>query len=304
MPTVLIAGGTGLIGTRLSQLLSEKGYTVLHLSRKRDLNSQFPAYQWDIEKGILDLEALKKADYIINLAGAGVAEGSWTQKRKQAIIKSRTDGALLFKRSLEQLDTLPKAYISASGIGYYGNRGDALLKEEDQAGSEGFLPESVIAWENAIQEVATIGIRTVAFRTGLVLSTKGGALEQLLMPLNFFVAAYFGNGNQWYSWIHIDDQCRLYIRAIEDESFSGIYNAVAPHPVRNKEFTQQIIQASGKPVLLMPAPRFALRLALGEMADAILVSTNVSSAKIEATGFQFEFPHLLPALKDVIARKI
>jgi len=304
MPTILIAGGTGLIGQRLSRLLTKQNYTVLHLSRSRDLNAEFPAYQWNLQQGTIDEEALAKADVVINLAGAGVADKRWSDQRKRLIMDSRINGNLLLKDQFEQMDNPPKAYLSASAIGYYGDRDDAYLSENDPPGAKGFLPKSVVAWENAIAKVAATGVRTVVFRTGIVLSTQGGALEKMLLPLQALMASYFGNGQQWYSWIHIDDLCQMYIRAIEDENMRGTFNAVAPNPVTNKTLTKELVRASGKPAVLVPAPTFALRLVFGEMADAILDSTKVSADKIQQAGFVFEFPELYPALQDLLQRKI
>ncbi len=304
MPTILIAGGTGLIGQRLSQLLADQHYTVLHLSRTRNLDAEFPAYHWDLQQMPLDEDALAQADIVINLAGAGVADKRWTAARKKLIMDSRINGNLLLKNHFAQMDNLPKAYLSASAIGYYGHRGDSLVQEDDAPGDMGFLPKSVVAWEKAIDEVAATGVRTVVFRTGIVLSTQGGALEKMLEPLQFLLAAYFGNGRQWYSWVHIDDLCRMYLKAIEDTNMQGIFNAVAPHPVTNKELTQQLVQASGKPAITVPAPTFALRLVFGEMADAILDSTKVGAEKIRQAGFTFEFPELYPALQDLLKRNV
>ncbi|MEK7258079.1 MAG: TIGR01777 family oxidoreductase [Bacteroidota bacterium] len=302
--TVLIAGGTGLIGSRLSRMLQEQGYQVLHLSRRKNPNAEFPAYSWDVEKGIVDEEAVQKADFIINLAGAGIAEKRWTESRKKLIIDSRVQSALLLKNSLAKKTSPLKAYLSASAIGYYGNRGEEWLRENDPPGKKGFLSESVQAWENSIRQVEATGVRTVAFRIGVVLSTQGGALKEMLLSFKFFVGTYFGNGRQWYSWIHIEDLCRMFIEAIENERFAGIYNAVAPQPERNKDFVLAIKKALKKPALVLPAPAFALRLALGEMADAVLGGSKVSSEKVRQAGFQFQFPELQPALEDVFRRKI
>jgi uncharacterized protein len=157
MPTVLIAGGTGLVGSRLSQLLKEKNYTVLHLSRTKDLSAEFPAYQWDLKTSFIEDEAIEKADYIINFAGAGVADKPWTKARKKLIIDSRVNSTLLLKTYIEHKKSPLKAYISASAVGYYGNRGDQLLKESDPPGSSGFLAESVSIWEEAIKKVGETG---------------------------------------------------------------------------------------------------------------------------------------------------
>ena len=299
MPTVLIGGGSGLIGTRLSQLLQEKGYDPIHLSRRQRPNAPYPTYQWDAEGGTIEEEAVQAADYVINLAGAGIADKPWTKARKALIISSRVKTARLFKEAFERTGHQPKAYISSSAIGYYGDRGETLMTEEAEAGS-GFLSESTIAWESAIQEVAQTGVRTVGIRIGIVMSTQGGALEKMLIPFRFYTGTYFGDGQQWYSWVHIDDICRLFIHAMENESMNGFYNGVAPNPVRNKTLVEQIKNAMNSPAILVPAPAFALRLAMGEMADAILDSTKVSAEKTQSTGFNFQFPEIDKALGDLL----
>lgn len=303
MPTVLIAGGSGLIGQRLSDILKQKGYEVLHLSRRRRQEASFPSYQWDVSQKAIEAEAVRRADYVVNLAGAGIADKPWTAARKKGIIDSRVGSTRLLLSSFHANKHLPRAYISAAAIGYYGDRGNELLEESSPPGS-GFLSESCAAWENAIAEVAASGIRTVALRTGVVLSSRGGALEKILLPFSFRLGAYFGDGSQWYSWIHIDDMCNMFVKAIEDEQMQGHYNGVAPNPVTNKELTEQVKRALNKPALLFPIPAFTLRLAMGEMADVILFSTKVSSRKIEQAGFSFQHPHLNEALADLLNRKI
>ncbi|MDX1943320.1 MAG: TIGR01777 family oxidoreductase [Saprospiraceae bacterium] len=299
--TIVIGGGSGLIGLRLSKMLQESGYRVLHLSRRANPNAIFPAFAWDLDKGTIDEEAVAQADYIINLAGAGIADKPWTSQRKRVIIESRVKSTRLLLQTFEKLGKKPKAYLSSTAIGIYGNTGENLAQEFDPPGT-GFLAESCITWEKAIDEVAITGVRTVGLRIGIVLSTKGGALEKFLIPLNFFTAAYFGKGKQWYSWIHLDDACRMFLFAIENEQMQGYYNAVAPHPERNKNFTQQIVKALGKPALIMSIPDFVMRLVIGEMADTVLNSSRISSAKIEAAGFTFQFPKLQEALKNLLKK--
>ena len=301
MATVLIGGGSGLIGARLSHLLREKGYEVWHLSRKPRPDAAYQAFQWDPAAGSIDEEAVQQADFIINLAGAGIADKPWTKARKQLIIDSRVEGTRLLRQAMEKAAVPPKAFIWSSAIGYYGNRGEALLREDAPPG-QGFLSQSTMAWEEAIREVGQIGVRTVGLRTGIVLSTKGGALPKMMMPFSFYVAPYFGNGQQWYSWVHIDDICRLYIFAIENSGMSGFYNGTAPNPVTNKGLVERLKEVLRSPALLAPAPTFALRLALGEMADAILESTRTSADKVLSAGFHFEFPNVGEALKDVIQK--
>ncbi len=303
MPTVLIGGGSGLIGTRLSQLLDDQGYDVLHLSRKERPNAPFRTYQWDVQAGTIDEEAVQQADYVINLAGAGIADKPWTKSRKELIISSRVNTARLFRDAFQRLNDYPKAYLSSTAIGYYGDRGEQLVQESDPPG-QGFLSESTQAWEKAIQEVAETGVRTVGIRIGIVMSTQGGAMEKMMIPFRFYAGTYFGDGQQWYSWVHIDDVCRLFIHAMEQEEMSGFYNGVAPHPARNKDLVEQMKDAMGQTAVVMPAPAFAMRLAMGEMAHAVLDSTKVSAEKTLSTGFRFEHPELGPALKDLIDRKI
>lgn len=304
MSTILIAGGTGLVGNHLSQLLKAAGHTVLHLSRKRNLNAKFPAYAWDLTKKTIEQEAVDRADFIINLAGTGIADQRWTDERKRLIISSRVDSTLLLKAAIERRPTPLKAFISASAVGFYGSRGDQIMTENDPAGKDSFLAESVTAWEQAVEKITKTGLRTVLIRIGVVLSTQGGALEKMLIPFKFFNATYFGSGQQWMSWVHMDDLCRMFIEAIENEQLDGIYNGVAPHPARNRDLVVELKKAVGKPAILLPAPEVVLRAAMGEMADVVFDSTRVSSKKIEAAGFKFLFPDLLPALKDLLRRKI
>lgn len=304
MKTVLIGGGTGLIGQRLSQLLQKEGYRVLHLSRRPDPEAAFPAFAWDPFKGEIDQAVVEQADFIINLAGAGIADAPWTRERKRLIIESRTRSLALLRDAVAARKTPPEAFLSASAIGYYGDRGEELLKETDPPGESGFLPESVTRWEGAILTIDDLGIRTVGFRIGIVLSTQGGALEKMMLPARFRIGGYFGDGRQWYSWIHIDDLCRMFLFALEQPDLGGFFNAAAPTPVRNKELVRELSAAMGKPAFLVPGPEPVLRLALGEMAETILSSTRVSAEKILETGFSFRFPTLRPALEDLIERKV
>jgi uncharacterized protein (TIGR01777 family) len=191
-------------------------------------------------------------------------------------------------------------YCSATAIGYYGHKGDELVDETAPPGTKGFLPESCIQWENAFHEVNEPGLRTVALRVGIVLSSKGGALEKLVLPFKFFMGNWLGSGKQWYSWIHIDDLCKMFIHAIENESMNGIYNAVAPNPETNRDLTYTIKKVLDKPVIMAPVPEFAMRLGMGEMADMVLDSAKISSKKIESAGFKFEYPELEGALKDLL----
>ena len=301
MSTVLLAGGSGLIGQRLSILLEKKGYGVIFLSRKKKSDDRF--FQWDVEKGTIDSIAIQKADYVINLAGAGIADKRWTKNRKKFLIESRTQTAALLKDSFEKIKN-PKAYFSASAIGFYGNRGDDWLTENSDPQPEGFLSECTIAWENAARSIAKLNIRTAIFRIGIVLSMKGGALPEMILPMKFGARVSFGDGKAYYPWVHIDDVCNMFIWALENEKANGIYNAVAPKPLMIKKLANEIHEARGGFTLPVPAPAFILKLMMGEMADMLLNSARVSAEKILKSGYKFKFPEIQPALKNILKEKI
>jgi uncharacterized protein len=298
MKKILIAGGTGLIGKHLSQLLKNNGYEVTHLSRRANPNAEFPTYAWQPEAGTFDKKAFDEADAIINLAGAGIADKLWSKERKKEIIESRTSGNALIANYLRSNNHSIQTYISASAIGFYADRGDELMTETATVG-KGFLAESTAAWEQAIQEVAATNVRTVALRIGVVLSPEGGALQKMLLSFMFRLGVYFGNGQQWTSWIHRADLCNIFLWALQNQDIKGIYNAVAPTPISNYDLTKAISVAKGGGYLMLPTPSFALRLGMGEMADVVLGSTKVSSQKIENQGFIFRFPKVAEALKDL-----
>ncbi|MEM1326263.1 MAG: TIGR01777 family oxidoreductase [Bacteroidota bacterium] len=304
MANVLIGGGTGLVGTHLSRLLKAKNYTVTHLSRTRNLEAEFPAYRWDIEKGEIDKEAVQNADYIINLAGAGIADKLWTESRKQLIISSRVNSTLLLRDAIQQHRPDLSAFLSASAMGYYGNRGEEKLTEDSGAGGDQFLVTSVQAWENAIEQVAKTDVRTAWLRIGLVLSTQGGALPKMTMSTKVSVGGYFGDGQQWYAWIHIEDLCRAFIYLIQNEQLEGAFNAVAPYAERNKAFTEKIGTAMDKNLALIPAPAFALKLGMGEMSTTVLNSAHVVPERLLENGFDFQFERLVPALRNLFNRDI
>lgn len=305
MSKILIAGGTGLVGTRLSQLLNERGEEVVHLSRKKNPNATYPTFVWDTEQGSIEEAAFEKVDYIINLAGAGIADRLWTSSRKKLLIDSRVQTTQLLSTYIQQLQSKPKAFLSAAAIGIYGDRGDEVLTEDAAIGKDGFMVQCCEEWEAAITDLATAtGVRTATFRVGVVLSTKGGALPKMLLPLKFLTASYFGDGSQWYSWVHIDDICRMFIHAIDNKTISGTYNATSPTPLTNKDLTKKMVKALGKRAIVVPAPEAILRLGMGEMADVVLNSNKVLPKRLESAGFQFQFPTFEEAVKDVVERKL
>ncbi|MFD2246007.1 TIGR01777 family oxidoreductase [Pontibacter ruber] len=292
---ILITGGTGLIGTRLSEMLIDQGYEVAHLSRDPDKFSRYKTFRWDVKHPHIDDDAIFYPDYIINLAGASVASDKWTDERKKEILNSRVDSINLLYSCLQKANHHVKAFISASAIGIYGDSGDRVVSEESTYGDD-FLANVSKAWEAAAWQVKDLGLRTVILRLGIVLSDKGGALPQIARPVKMMAGAPLGSGKQYMSWIHIDDACRLFIRAIEDTQFEGVYNAVAPHPVTNKEFTEELAEVMHKPLVLPKVPAFAINLMMGEMSEVVLASQRVSANKVLQTGFTFEYNYLEEAL--------
>lgn len=298
MSTILITGGTGLVGQRLSQLLTFHDYKVIHLSRKRDLGADYPAYQWDIKKQTIDEEAIRRADYIIHLAGAGIVDQRWTEKRKQVLLSSRIDSANLLYDYLQKTPNQVKAFIGASAIGYYGSRGKEIL-EETAPPMTNFIGQLVKKWEQGSLQMTALDIRSAVIRVGIVLSKDGGALPKMALSAKMGVAATFGSGNHYQSWIHIDDLCRLFLMAVENEKVTAAYNGVAPKPVTNKELIQQIAKQFPLPTLTLPVPTFLLRLGMGEMQSVLTDSAYVSSKKVEEMGFTFLYPRLDKALKEI-----
>ena len=300
---VLITGGTGLIGTRLAEMLIDSGYEVALLSREPAKSSHFRSFRWEPRTGTIDEAAVPYADYIVNLAGASVSDGKWTDERKRDIMTSRLGGLALLHRELAKPGHHVRAVISASAIGLYGDAGAKLVNEETPPAlpTHDFLADVSHQWELAAAPIAALGIRTVVPRIGIVLSTEGGALPQIARPVKLGAGAALGSGKQYMSWIHLDDLCRLFIAMLDDESWNGTYNAVAPNPVTNQEFTETLAQVLHRPLLLPKVPAFGLKLAMGEMSDIVLASQNVSDQKVLAQGFEFEYPELRGALEALYA---
>jgi uncharacterized protein (TIGR01777 family) len=298
MATILIGGGTGFIGKHLSRALTADGHEVRHLSRSEKPNSEFKTFVWNVGKQTIDDAAFADVDYVVNLAGEGIVGARWTDKQKKTIISSRTDSTLLLGKSLVRLGIKPKLYLSSAAIGYYGDRGNELLTEEAPPG-DGFLSESCVAWEQSVHEVEAMGFPIFINRTGLVLHPDEGALEKMLISLNVRVSSYFGDGSQYYSWIHVDDLVGTFVHAIK-HNLAGTYNCVAPNPVTNKALAAAIGPAMGVSALVVPAPAFAMKLAMGEMSHTVLDSVRASSAKMEQTGYVFKFPEVDGALRDLL----
>ena len=304
--TVLITGGTGTIGRRLTQLLQQQGYTVTYLSRRSDgpFTNQAPpvkTYQWDVKRGHIDPHAIQTADHIVHLAGAGIADGRWTSARKDEILTSRTESAELLAQALAKNPHKVKSFIASSAIGYYGgDTGDRPLTETSSGGSD-FLARVTRAWEQSEDQVAALGIRTVKFRTGVVLTMAGGALPKLAQPVRLGAGAPIGSGQQYISWIHIDDLCQLYLLALKDESWRGVYNAVAPGPVTNETLTRAIAGVLNRPMMLPNIPNFVIKLMLGELAITVIGGSYVLNKRIaEETDFRYQYGELDQALENLL----
>ena len=304
---VLITGGTGLIGTRLSELLIDAGHEVALLSREPAKSSHYRSFRWDPRAGTIDEAAVPYADYIINLAGSSVADGKWTDERKHDIMTSRLGGLALLHRELAKGDGHEvSAFISASAIGIYGDAGAMLLTEEAPPAppTHDFLADVSHQWELAAAPIAALGIRTVVPRIGIVLSDQGGALVPIARPVKLGAGAPLGNGRQYMSWIHIDDLCRLFIAMLEQERYAGVYNAVAPNPVTNEAFTEVLAEVLHRPLVLPKVPAFGLKLLMGEMSEIVLGSQRVSAEKVLREGFAFEYPTLRAALESFYGEKV
>lgn len=293
-----------MLGSRLTSLLQQRKHEVVHLSRSSgDDGSKVKTFQWDVHRQQMDEAALQGVQAIIHLAGAGVVDKPWTERRKQEIVESRTKSTQLLHSNLKRVHHSVDTFISASGIGYYPlNTSDELYTEDSPQGKS-FLSDVVKVWESEVDKLQELGLRIVKFRIGVVLSEKGGALTSMMKPVQWYAGAPLGTGKQFVSWIHIDDLCAMMIRAIEDPQLKGVYNGVAPFPVTNKELTQSIARHIHRPLLLPAVPSWVLNFLLGEMAGMVLLGNKVSGEKIMKTGFQFKYPNLENALSDLLDKK-
>jgi hypothetical protein len=299
MKTILIAGGTGLVGQLLAQTLKDEGYKIRLISRSKPVNPVFPTFLWNVEKGVADGNAFKEVDIVINLAGSGVADKLWTERRKKEITESRVKSNQLLAYCFKNYHR-PALYISAGAIGFYGHREDEILTEEYATGDD-FLSKSCTAWENAVFETADHDTRLILFRIGIVLSPRGGALQKMLLPWKMGISTSFNPGNQWYSWIHEEDLVRLFVFGIQNEQIEGIYNAVSPNPEKMYDFAKAMKAQSKLPWrMVWSIPFTLLTAAMGEMSTVLTNSARVSSEKIIRAGFQFTFKKMDEALKNLI----
>lgn len=310
MSTILITGGTGLLGSALTKLLLSEGHKVIILTRNPKPSNQpdIEYAKWDAKSETIDKNAVSSADYIIHLAGAGVADKRWSEDRKKEIVESRTQSSALIIKALQEIPNHVEAVVSASAIGYYGDDEKRGPKKksftEEMRPDKEFLGETCRLWEESIEPVQKEGKRLVKLRIGIVLSNDGGALPEFKKPIKFGIAGVLGSGKQVVSWIHINDVCRMFLFAIQNKNLQGVYNAVAPTPVRNKELTILLAEKmKGRFFVDLHVPAFALKIMLGEMSVEVLKSATVSCEKIRTEGFNFLYPTIEAALENLINGK-
>lgn len=296
--SIALSGASGLLGSALRPVLTTAGWQVRPLVRR---DAKPGEVRWDPAAGTLDARALAGVSAAIHLAGESIAAGRWTEAKKAAIRSSRILGTRLLSESLARLPQRPEVLVSASAIGIYGDRGDALLSEDSPLGSD-FLAEVVKEWEAATAPASDAGIRVVHLRLGIILARDGGALPRMARPFQLGAGGPIGSGRQWMSWIALDDAVRVVLEALQNPGARGPFNAVAPEPVRNADFAARLGEVLHRPALV-PVPAFALRLLFGEMADAaLLASQRVVPARLNALGFVFRHPSLREALHAALDR--
>jgi uncharacterized protein (TIGR01777 family) len=294
---ILVTGASGLVGHRLVPSLESRGHEVLRLVRNAPASPK--EIRWDPSKGTIDAAALEGVDAAVHLAGENLAEGRWTEEKKRRIRESRVKGTTLISETLAGLAQKPEVLVSASAVGYYGDRGDEVLTEESSSGRD-FLADVCRKWERATEAAEGAGIRVAHMRFGVILSGEGGALKKMLLPFRMGVGGRLGDGRQYMSWITIDDAVGAIEYALENKTLRGPVNTVAPQPVTNYEFTKAMGSALSRPTIL-PAPAFALRLLFGEMADAtLLTSQRAVPARLKESGFVFKYPEIEGALRHVL----
>ncbi|WP_292010746.1 TIGR01777 family oxidoreductase [Chryseobacterium sp.] len=298
---VLITGAGGMIAQELSRKLG-KDYIIRFLTRTKRQENQ---YEWDLDKGTIDETAFENVDHIIHLAGANISEKRWTEKRKKELIFSRVNSAKLILDTLKKKNIVLKSFISASGINVYGTETtEKIYKEDDPKGND-FLSKVVILWEQAADWFSEEKVvqRVVKLRTAVVLSEKEGALKKMIPPIRYYIGSPLGNGKQYMPWIHITDICAIYEFALKNPQMNGAYNAASPQHSTNENFTRKIAKVLNKPLWMPNVPAFIIQLLFGELSDALLNGSRVSSKKLQDEGFQFQFPDLKEALENLLIKK-
>lgn len=299
MKTILVTGASGLIGQKLIALLLEENYTVKTLTRAPfKTNVKVQQFIWDVELQQIDLKALEEVNTIIHLAGESVAGKRWTKTQKERLHNSRIDSTRLLFNTLSKIRHSVKNIISASAVGYYGDRGAALLNEESPMGT-GFLAELCRDWEREVMKFSTLNIREVRGRIGIVLSREGGALPEMMKTFPMGIAGYFAKENLYYPWIHIDDLCAAFLFCLENEDCNGAFNFTGPTPVLQKEIITTAVETFHSKAIVAPIPPFILKLALGEMAEMVLNSQRCTPEKLSNQGFRFQFSTIQEAMRHL-----
>ncbi len=304
MKEVLIAGGSGLIGSRLGEILLKAGYNVAILARGKrttPINS-IKQYTWDPENGVLPNEAILNADYVVNLGGATIGK-RWTKAYKQELIDSRVKPTQLI---VEKLNTLPHhamSLLNISAIGYYGNNSEQVVDERSPSNGE-FISKICQEWERAAEQLDTNKAKLFILRIATVVSERGGAIPQMAMPVKLFIGSGLGSGDQGFPWLHIDDLCHAILWCVENPDKADTYNVASPEITTNKELIKAIAKHFKRPVFMPNIPGCVLKLVLGEFADSVTGSIKVSSAKIQAAGFRFQFPEIVGAIEDIYKRGV
>jgi uncharacterized protein len=298
MEKVLITGGSGLVGTHLTQFLLQNGYGVAHLGRKENNKGDVKTYRWDYKTGFIDVAAFDGVTHIINLAGANVAGGRWTTAYKKEIYDSRVLSTRLLVDTVKKHSLPIKKVISASATGYYGNVPNVVT--EDSPASKDFLSVVCADWEKEAHGFTALNIPLTVLRIGIVLSPDGGFVTEMAKPINMGFGAVLGNGKQAISWIHIDDLCSIMLKALTEDGFIGPYNCVSPTPTNNKSVTKLMAKLLGKPLWLPNAPAFALKLIVGGMSYELLVNHNISAQKIINAGYKFKFTDIETTMKQLL----
>ena len=290
------------MGRALTEKLINKGYQVVWLSRKIDLNAPIPRYYWDYKTNKIDEEPLRKTDVIIHLAGENIGAGRWTNKRKETIIESRVNTTKLLFETLKKINKKPEVFISASAVGIYGNNiNEKIYTEADQSETNDFLTQVCEKWENSADKLGEeLGCRTVKIRTSMVISPESEAFRKMLLPIKLSVGSPIGSGNQYVSWIHIDDLCQIYMKAVEDETMSGAYNAVGSEHITNKKFMETFAKVMQKPFFFPNIPSFAMRILMGESADLVLGGSRISNEKLTSSNFTFQYQTAESALQQAV----
>jgi len=295
---ILVTGGTGLVGNMLTKKLQDQGYEVSIMTRSQEKVKNLKAFYWDIKKQEIDEKCLDGVDTIIHLAGENIADGRWTDERKKALVSSRTESIGLIYDLMKRKEHQVKTVLSASAVGIYGDRGEEILDETSKPGI-GFLAYCCEEWEKAVEQGTDLGLRVAKFRIGLLLTPKGGVLGIFKLMVKTFTATKLGSGEQWFPWIHSDDLIGMFLWAVENEDAKGVYNATAPNPVRNKEFTKTLSDVLHRPFWPFAIPKAMFKLLMGEKSELVLMSTHTKADKIIKAGYTFKFLSLKSALEDL-----